>query len=429
MQNDMTLIGLFKVINPAGFLANLAAEGTGIELAPWINVGAQAVIKARARLEGAALAVDFFLYDVARGAAPVLSKTYRGSAQVSAPARPPLRRRRGQATTPTSAASSRTKIAFAAGNAKAKTSHVYVMDYDGYGPYRVSSTGNLNVLPAWGPGGQLVYTSWLWNNPDLFVISGGGGRASRISKQPGLNTGAAWSPSGNSIALYPEPRRQQRALSRSARAAPSSAGSPTTRPSTPRRPGRPTVGSIAFVSDRGGNPQIYVMSAAGGGARRLTFKGGYNQEPSWCPRQETPLVAFTGRDEAGNFDIFTINVQTGELKRLTQGQGSCRSPSWAPNGRLLVYRRPRRPVADGQGRAQPAPGAQGRRPDPGLVTLSSADLGSTGQRAQRPSSAPRRGAAPRMASAWPSAKAGSAPRPPAAGSSGACSRRREAFSR
>ncbi len=32
MQNDMTLIGLFKVLSPAGFLANLAREGTGIEL-------------------------------------------------------------------------------------------------------------------------------------------------------------------------------------------------------------------------------------------------------------------------------------------------------------------------------------------------------------------------------------------------------------
>jgi TolB protein len=77
------------------------------------------------------------------------------------------------------------------------------------------------------------------------------------------------------------------------------------------------------------------MSAGGGGARRVTFKGDYNQEPAWCPRPDTPLIAFTSRDK--NFDIFTVNLKTGELKRLTQGQGSNKSPTWAPNGRLIAF--------------------------------------------------------------------------------------------
>jgi TolB protein len=79
------------------------------------------------------------------------------------------------------------------------------------------------------------------------------------------------------------------------------------------------------------------MSASGGGVRRLTFAGNYNQEPDWCPRRETPLVAFTGRDDKGRYDIFTIDVKSGAVKRLTQGQGSNKSPSWAPNGRVLVF--------------------------------------------------------------------------------------------
>ncbi|MBK6847140.1 MAG: PD40 domain-containing protein [Proteobacteria bacterium] len=79
------------------------------------------------------------------------------------------------------------------------------------------------------------------------------------------------------------------------------------------------------------------MSAAGGAARRLTFAGSYNQEPDWCPRRETPLVAFTGRDERGAYDIFTVNVMNGEVARLTQGQAATRAPAWAPNGRLLAF--------------------------------------------------------------------------------------------
>lgn len=156
--NDMTLSGLFKVLSPSGFLANLQKEGTGIELDPWVNVGAQAVVKARATLVGGKLSVDFYLYDLGKGTSPVVQKSYQGSLKG---ARGIAHRfddeilkyytgDRGMFTS---------KIAFVSANPRAKSSHVYVMDYDGHGPYRVSSTGNQNVLPAWSPSGALVYTS------------------------------------------------------------------------------------------------------------------------------------------------------------------------------------------------------------------------------------------------------------------------------
>jgi len=227
-----------------------------------------------------------------------------------------------------------TKIAFVSGSRRRHNSNVYVMDYDGYGVYRVSKTGNQNVLPAWSRSGQLAWTSYLWRNPDLYV--GGSGRARRVSKRPGLNTGAAWSPRGDSIALTLSKDgnaelyliRPSGAIIRRLTRNTAIDASPTW---------SPDGGQIAFVSNRGGSPQIYVMSAGGGGARRLTFKGNYNQEPDWCPNPATPLVAFTGRDEKGSYDIFTVNVKTGAVKRLTQGQGSNTSPSWAPNGRLVVF--------------------------------------------------------------------------------------------
>ena len=66
---------------------------------------------------------------------------------------------------------------------------------------------------------------------------------------------------------------------------------------------------IAFVSDRGGSPQLYLMSAAGGDARRLTFQGGNNTTPRWSPRADKPQIAFTGRDEKGVFDVFIYDVK------------------------------------------------------------------------------------------------------------------------
>lgn len=335
LGNDLKLIGFFKVLNPKGFLADLQKEGMGIVAQDWINVGAQAVVKAKVRSSGAKVSVDFRLYDMGRAAAPVLTKSYTSSAKG-------VRRSahlfgdeivkyftgdKGIFTT---------KIAFASVSRTGKTSYIYAMDYDGHGVYRVSNTGSQNILPAWSPGGQIAYTAFLWRNPDVYLVSGSGGRATRISKRQGLNTGAAFSPSGKSIALTlsKDGNSEIYVISPSGEIISrlTKNGAIDTSPNW-----SPDGSQIAFVSNRGGSPQIYSMSASGGDVRRLTFKGTYNQEPAWCPRKDTPLIAFTARDESGRFDIFTINTKTAELKRLTQGQGSNKSPSWSPNGRVIVF--------------------------------------------------------------------------------------------
>ena len=43
---------------------------------------------------------------------------------------------------------------------------------------------------------------------------------------------------------------------------------------------------IAFVSDRDGNPEIYVMNADGGNQQRLTRNPAHDRSPSWSPDVE-----------------------------------------------------------------------------------------------------------------------------------------------
>ena len=71
---------------------------------------------------------------------------------------------------------------------------------------------------------------------------------------------------------------------------------------------------IAFVSDRSGSPQIYVMARDGSNVRRLTFEGSYNTNPSWSPKGDR--IAFCGRIE-GHYHIFTIGIDGSGLRSLT----------------------------------------------------------------------------------------------------------------
>ncbi len=43
---------------------------------------------------------------------------------------------------------------------------------------------------------------------------------------------------------------------------------------------------IAFVSDRDGNPEIYVMDRDGSNVTRLTFNGAADRWPTWSPDGE-----------------------------------------------------------------------------------------------------------------------------------------------
>jgi len=77
------------------------------------------------------------------------------------------------------------------------------------------------------------------------------------------------------------------------------------------------------------------MDSLGGSIRRITYRGSYNQTPSWCSKPGMPLIAFSGRDQG--IDIFTVNVKTGDYKRLTQGQGTNKDPAFSPDCRMVAF--------------------------------------------------------------------------------------------
>jgi TolB protein len=330
LSRDMDVTGLFQVLDPASFPAQLQSEGMGFSSALWSQVGAQVVVKMKA--SGGALEARVFV--VARGDTAVISKTYRAG---------DVRDAVHELANDIVQSFTGKPGVFGSRLAFAMTGHgaheIATVDMDGGRMAAVTKMGSDSLLPAFSPGGaEIAFTSYLRNNPDLWIVGAGGGRARRVSKMPGLNTGAAWSPDGRVIALtlsyegnselYRVSPDDGRVLARL-----------TTNPGIDSSPAFSPDGSqIAFVSNRQGSPQIFIMPATGGAARRVTFQGKYNQTPRWNPRADKPAqIAFTGRDERGVFDVFVLDVKSGRVDRVTQGHGSNLDPAWSPDGRLIAY--------------------------------------------------------------------------------------------
>ncbi len=331
VRSDLEMSGAFQLLDEKSFIDSDGIAAAEVKYADWQNVGAQGLVKTRLTLNGKELSVEFRAHEVA-AQKEVASKALSGAvddvrALGHALADEIFRTFTGEP------GAFRTKIAVVKKVQGEK--HVFVIDIDGEGARQITTDGGLNLLPGWSPEGKsLLYTSYRFDNPDLFEKSVDGGAPRPLSRRAGLNTGGRVSPDGTKIAvtLSQDGNSELYLLDRSGnvvRRLTNQWGIDTS-PSW-----SPDGSQLAFVSSRGGHPDLYLMDVASGNSRRLTFKGEYNQTPSFSPRGTH--IAFTARDEHNVFDIFVLNVKTNEVKRVTQGQGNNEEPSFSPNGRLMVF--------------------------------------------------------------------------------------------
>jgi Tol biopolymer transport system component/polyisoprenoid-binding protein YceI len=94
---------------------------------------------------------------------------------------------------------------------------------------------------------------------------------------------------------------------------------------------------IAFISQRDGNDELYVMNADGSAQIRLTEGPAYEGEPVWSPDgRRIAFAAGEGRFE-GSTDIYIVNADGSELRRLTSDPGGAWSPAWSPDGTRLAF--------------------------------------------------------------------------------------------
>lgn len=93
--------------------------------------------------------------------------------------------------------------------------------------------------------------------------------------------------------------------------------------------------SLAFVSTRSGDFEVWVSGVDAGSPRRLTDFGGPTvRAPTWSP--DGRWVAFTAAVE-GDADVWRIDPRGGLPERLTAAAGHEVAPWWSRDGRWLYY--------------------------------------------------------------------------------------------
>ncbi len=90
--------------------------------------------------------------------------------------------------------------------------------------------------------------------------------------------------------------------------------------------------SVAFVSDRGGQSNIWVGLVAGGSLVQITKDPNLKDRPRWSP--DGSKLAYARLNEAGIFDVWIVPALGGTARKILAGASD---PAWSPDGRFLAF--------------------------------------------------------------------------------------------
>ncbi len=91
---------------------------------------------------------------------------------------------------------------------------------------------------------------------------------------------------------------------------------------------------LAFTSYLQGRPAIFLLKPHEGFLQMLWDKGGINSSPDFSPDGSKILLASS---QGGNVDIIRINTDGTGMARLTTARAIDTQPVWAPNGRQIAF--------------------------------------------------------------------------------------------
>ena len=336
VRADLERSGLFRPLDPKGFVEHITNINTVPNFASWRTISALGLVSGQVTQQpDGRLRVDFRLWDVSAESQMAGMQFFttpenwrRIAHMVSDAIYERITGDKGYFDT---------RIVFISesGPAIKRVKRLAIMDEDGANPIFLTRGDYMVLTPRFNPTAQMIaYMSYIGTKPRIYLFDIETGKQEMLGNFPNMTFSPRFSPDGNEVALSLETAGNSdiylmdlrtRAIRRL-----------TTDPAIDTAPSfSPDGRQIAFESDRGGSKQIYVMNVDGSGQHRISFSAGENGTPVWSPRGD--LLAFT-KEQGAHFTIGVVHPDGSGERMITNGFHD-EGPTWAPNGRVLMFTR------------------------------------------------------------------------------------------
>ena len=247
---------------------------------------------------------------------------------------------------------------------------IFSMDRDGGSLRQMTFFGSLSTHPAISGDGKLALVTYKGGPPELWGQTQPQGPGKRLypeSGTPGLGlSDLAWSPDGKRLAfvqadhkgdmdVYVLELQSNRAIRLT------QGGHSNTAPCW-----NPQGTELAYVSDRAGTPQVFLMGSDGSHVRPLTTDAAPKECVAWNASGDR--IAYSSRF-AGASHLFTSTPGGADRRQVLSSAAAITSLCWAPDGRWLLLglkqgRESRLRLASLDGSTQDFPGSLGSRACP-----------------------------------------------------------------
>jgi TolB protein len=332
---DLQRSGLFAPIDKGAFIEKITNPDAAPRFEDWKVINAQALVTGRVTQEGdGRLRAEFRLWDTFAGEQLIGEQFFANKANSRRVAHIIADAIYERLTGEKGYFDTRVVFIDESGPKNQRKKRLAIMDQDGAGIRYLSDGNAITLTPRFSPTRQeITYMSYEGGEPRVYLLQIETGQRELVGNFPGMTFAPRFSPDGQKVImslLRDDGNSNIFAMDLRSRTTTrlTNSSSIDTSPSY-----SPDGSQVVFTSDRGGQPQIYVMGADGSNQTRVSFGGGSYSTPVWSPRGD--LIAFT-KQSGGEFQIGVMKTD-GSGERILSTGFQQEGPTWAPNGRYIMF--------------------------------------------------------------------------------------------